>query len=79
MDNMHHEASRGKPIAQELIAKLQRRGRGKAAKLAEAINSSAVAGGLAGFHPAYAAYVYNQNQVSVMSEQLTAFNEYTDH
>lgn len=77
MDNKkrHHEALSGKPIAQELIAKLQRRGRGKAAKLAEAINSSAVAGGLAGFHPAHAAYVYTQNQVSVMSEQLTAFKE----
>lgn len=28
---------------------------------------------LAGCHPAYAAYVYAQNQVSVMSEQLTGF------
>lgn len=75
MDNKHHEASRGKPIAQELIAKLQRRARGKAAKLAEAINSSAAAGGLSGFHPAHAAYIYTQNQVSVMAEQLTAFKE----
>jgi hypothetical protein len=31
--------------------------------------------GLAGFHPAHAAYVYAQNQVSVMSEQLTALDE----
>src|SRR5438552_7082117 len=31
--------------------------------------------GLAGFHPAHAAYVYAQNQMSVMSEQLTALNE----
>lgn len=30
---------------------------------------------LAGFHPAHAAYVYAQNQVSVMSEQLTALPE----
>jgi hypothetical protein len=30
---------------------------------------------LAGFHPAHAAYVYTQNQVSVMSEQLTALPE----
>jgi hypothetical protein len=30
---------------------------------------------LAGFHPAHAAYVYVQNQVSVMSEQLTALEE----
>jgi hypothetical protein len=28
-----------------------------------------------GFHPAHAAYVYTQNQLSVMSEQLTAFKE----
>lgn len=31
--------------------------------------------GLADFHPAHAAYVYAQNQVSVMSEQLTALAE----
>ncbi len=30
---------------------------------------------LAGFDPAHAAYVYAQNQVSVMSEQLTALKE----
>jgi hypothetical protein len=30
---------------------------------------------LAGFHPAHAAYVYAQNQISVMSEQLTALDE----
>jgi hypothetical protein len=30
---------------------------------------------LEGFHPAHAAYVYAQNQVSVMSEQLTALKE----
>ena len=30
---------------------------------------------LAGCHPAYAAYVYAQNQVSVMSEQLTGLKE----
>src|SRR6516225_5602714 len=31
--------------------------------------------GAQGFHPAHAAYVYAQNQVSVMSEQLTALKE----
>jgi hypothetical protein len=30
--------------------------------------------GLAGFHPAHAAYVYSQTQASVMSEQFTALN-----
>ena len=30
---------------------------------------------LADCHPAYAAYVYAQNQVSVMSEQLTGLKE----
>jgi hypothetical protein len=78
----HHEAPSGKPIAQKLIAKLQRR-LGKAANLAEVVNSSVAAEelqrglveGLAGFHPAHAAYVYTQNQVSVMSEHLTALKE----
>jgi hypothetical protein len=74
-ENKHHEALSGKPIAQKLMAKLQRRGLGKVANLAEVINSSAAAGGLAGFHPAHAAYVYTQNQVSIMSEQLTALKE----
>jgi hypothetical protein len=62
---------------------LQRRRLGKVANLAEVINSRAaaeelqrgVAGGLTGFHPAHAAYVYTQNQVSVMSEHLTALKE----
>lgn len=73
----------GKPIAGKLIAKLQHRRPGKGANLAEVINSSAaaeelqrgLAGGLTGFHPAHAAYVYTQNQVSVMSEHLTALKE----
>jgi hypothetical protein len=30
---------------------------------------------LAGFHPSHASYVYAQNQVSVMSEQLTGLKE----
>jgi len=78
-----HETLSGKPIAQKLLAKLQRRRLGKVANLAEVINNSAAAeelqrgivGGLTGFHPAHAAYVYTQNQVSVMSEQLTALKE----
>ena len=35
----------------------------------------ATAEDLAAFDPAHAAYVYTQNQVSVMSEQLTALKE----
>jgi hypothetical protein len=62
---------------------LQRRRLGKVATLAEVINSSAAAaelqrgivGGITGFDPAHAAYVYTQNQVSVMSEHLTALKE----
>jgi hypothetical protein len=56
MDKKRHpEALSGKPIAQKLMANLQRHGRSKAATRA--------------------AYVYAQNQVSVMSEQLTALKE----
>jgi hypothetical protein len=56
-----HETLSGKPIAQKLLAKLQRRRLGKVANLAEVINNSAAAeelqrgivGGLTGFHPAH--------------------------
>jgi hypothetical protein len=79
----HHETLSGNPIAQKLMAKLQRRGLGKVANLAEVINSSFAAGklqrgmegSLTDLHPAHGAYVYTQNQVSVMSEQLAAFRE----
>jgi hypothetical protein len=79
----HHEALSRKPISQKLVAGLQRHRVSKAVSLADVINSSAaaeelqrgMAGGLTGFHPAHAAYVYTQNQVSVMSEHLTALKK----
>jgi hypothetical protein len=43
---------------------------------AEALHKTvATAESLAGHHPAHAIYIYTQNQVSVMSEQLTALKE----
>jgi hypothetical protein len=81
----HDQALTGKPIAERLVAKMKRRAHGKVVNLGDVIGGRAAARGLqktvatkedlAGFHPAHAAYVYAQNQVSVMSEQLTALKE----
>lgn len=78
-------ARRGYPIAETLVARMKREVRGKVVSLTSAIAGRAAAEelqrtvvskeGLAAFHPAHAAYVYAQNQVSVMSEQLTALEE----
>ena len=75
----------GHPIGEKLIARMKREVRGKVVDLkaviagraaAEELQRTVVAKeGLAGFHPAHAAYVYAQNQVSVMSEQITALKE----
>jgi len=75
----------GNPIAEKLIARMKREVRSKVVNLKDVIAGRAAAEelqrtvvakeGLAGFHPAHAAYVYAQNQVSVMSEQLTALDE----
>jgi hypothetical protein len=64
---------------------MKREVRGKVVNLKRAIAGRAAAEepqrtkvtkeGLAAFHPAHAAYVYAQNQASVMSEQLTALEE----
>jgi hypothetical protein len=77
----------GNPIAAKVIGKMKRAAGGKLVDLrsvvvghaaAEELKKQVVtAGELAGFHPAHAAYVYAQNQVSVMSEQLTALKEMT--
>ena len=79
------QALTGKPIAAKLVAKIKRRAHGKAVNLGDVISGRAAATelqktvatkeDLAGFHPAHAAYVYTQNQVSVMSEQLTVLKE----
>ncbi|MBK6974761.1 MAG: hypothetical protein IPH26_18105 [Sterolibacteriaceae bacterium] len=75
----------GMPIAEKLVAKMKRQVRGKVANLKDAMAGRAAAEelqktvvtreDLAGFHPAHAAYVYAQNQVSVMSEQITALDD----
>lgn len=75
MDKKRLERLSGKPIAQTLIAKLQRSRSGKLANLVKVMNRRAAEGDLGGFHPAHAAYFYTQNQVSFMSEQLTALKE----
>jgi len=73
------------PIAQKLVATITKEVRSKVVNLESGIAGRAAAEelqrtvvtkeGLAGFHPAHAAYVFAQNQVSVMSEQLTALPE----
>ncbi len=78
-------ARRGLPIAKRLIRKMKKMvaakvvdlesvivGRTNAEKLQKTVASPDE---LAGFNPAHAAYVYAQNQVSVMSEQLTGLDE----
>jgi len=81
----HSDAVSGNPIAERLVAKMKREVRGKVVNIKDVIAGRAIAEelqktvvtkeGLGGFHPAHAAYVYAQNQVSVMSEQLTALGE----
>ncbi|MGA3236552.1 MAG: hypothetical protein ABSG03_09635 [Bryobacteraceae bacterium] len=81
----HREALSGKPIAGKLVAGMKRRAQGKMVDLGAIVNGRAAADklqdpvaareDLAALHPAHAAYVYALNQVSVMSEQLTAMRE----
>jgi hypothetical protein len=73
------------PIAEKLVRRMKRERDGEVVNLKNVIAGRAAAEELqqtvvskerlAGFHPAHAAYVYTQNQVSVMSEQLTALDE----
>ena len=79
------EALSGRPIAKKVVAKVRRHLGRKVVNLKQVLDGRALAEGLqktvvspkelAGFDPAHAAYVYTQNQVSVMSEQLTALKE----
>jgi hypothetical protein len=76
---------RGNLIAEKVVARMKREVRRKVVNLKDIIAGRGVAEdlqstvvtkeGLAGIHPAHAAYVHAQNQVSVMSEQLTALDE----
>jgi len=73
------------PIARKLVASLRRSLRGKVVNIGHVIKARAAAEDLQGtvvtadrladFHPAHAAYVYTQNQVSVLAEQITALKE----
>lgn len=77
----------GNPIAAKVIGKMKQAVRGKLIDLksvvaghaddAELQKQVATKSGLSGFHPAHAAYVYAQNQVSAISEQLAALKEMT--
>ncbi len=74
-----------RPIARKIVARMKQAVHGKVIDLnnvmagraaAEELQGTVVAKeDLAGFHPAHAAYVYAQNQVSVLSEQITALDE----
>lgn len=76
-----------RPIAEKIVAKMKQSTRRKVINIGNAIRGRAMAEEmqktiasreeLAKLHPAHAAYVYTQNQVSVMSEQLTALKEMT--
>jgi hypothetical protein len=73
------------PIAKKLIARMKREVGGKVIDIQNMVAGRAFAEDLqktvatseelAGLHPAHAAYVYAQNQVSVLSEQLTGLDE----
>ncbi len=80
-----HQALNDKPIARKLLAKMKMQWQRKVVNIKHVITGRAMVEELlktvvsqkelAGFDPAHAAYVYTQNQVSVMSEQLTALKE----
>jgi hypothetical protein len=79
------DAVSGRPIAKRILAKMRLDWQRKVVNIKNVIAGHAMAEELQktvvsqkeleGFHPAHAAYVYTQNQVSVMSEQLTALKE----
>ena len=79
------EALSGRSIATKIVAKMKLQRQRKFVSIKNVIASHAMTEELQktvvsrkeleGFHPAHAAYVHAQNQVSVMSEQLTALKE----
>src|SRR5271166_156739 len=79
------QAMTGRPIAKRILAKMKLHWQRKVVniknviaghRMAEELQKTVVSQkDLAGFHPSHAAYVYTQNQASVMSEQLTALKE----
>jgi hypothetical protein len=80
-----HEMLNSRPIAKKVLAKMKLHWQRKVVNIKNVVAGRAIAEELqktvvsqkelAGFHPAHAAYVYTQNQISVMSEQLTALKE----
>jgi len=80
-----HQALTARSIAKKVVARMKLSARGKVINIKNVVRGRAIAehlqetvvsqNGLACFHPAHAAYAYAQNQVSVMSEQLTALKE----
>lgn len=85
LDTGDRKAGKAHPIAEKLIVRMKKQVRGKVVRFNDVIAARAAADELrntvvsqerlAGLHPAHAAYVYAQNQMSVMSEQLTALPE----
>ena len=73
---MSHKWKRGASlgrtrIAQKLLERMKRQAPGDVVNRGDVVSAK----DLAGMHPAHAAYVYTQNQVSVMVEQFTALPE----
>ncbi len=79
------ETLTGRPIARKIVAKMKRSSRGEVAGIRSLVDDGTAAGEihqeltaqqeLGGLDPAFAAYVYPQIQVSLISEQLTALKE----
>lgn len=79
------ETLSGRPIAKKIVAKMKRHSRGKVVDIENWIDGRATAEQmrkeimaqkeLSTLDPSFAAYVYPQIQVSLMSEQLTALRE----
>src|ERR1039458_5156699 len=80
-----HETLSGGPIAKRVLAKMKVHWQRKIVSIKNVLSGHAMADELqktvvsqkelAGLDPAHAAYAYTQNQVSVISEQLTALKE----
>jgi len=80
-----YETVNDRPIAKKVVARMKSSARGKVINIKNVVRGRAMAEDLqktvvsqkelAGFDPAHAVYVYTQNQLSVMSEQLTALKE----
>jgi len=76
---------RNEPLAEKIVARMKREVHGKVTNLKAVIagrtaakelqKTVATREALAALHPAHAAYVYAQNQVSVLAEQLSGLDE----